>query len=168
MPAANAILFAQWTINTYTVTYDVNGGTGSQTDPNSPYNHGSTVTVLGTGTITRAGYTFAHWNTAANGSGTSYNPSDMFTITGNTVLYAQWLSANANLSSLSLSVGTLSPSFDPSVTSYTASVSNATNSITVTPTSADMSSTIQVRVNGGSYSAVPSGMPSGSLALNVG
>ena len=89
--AANVTLFAQWTINSYTVTYDANGGTGTQTDPNSPYIFGSTVTVLGTGSITRTGYTFANWNTAANGSGTSYNPADTFTLgAANVVLYAQW------------------------------------------------------------------------------
>src|SRR5205085_4966087 len=65
---------------TYTVTYDANGGTGSQTDPDSPYVAGSTVTVLGTGTIARTGYTFSHWNTAANDSGTSYSPADTFTM----------------------------------------------------------------------------------------
>ena len=63
----------------------------SQTDPNSPYNFGSTVTVLGPGTITRTGYTFAHWNTAANDSGTSYNPTETFSIgAANVILYAQW------------------------------------------------------------------------------
>ncbi|MBK8150282.1 MAG: InlB B-repeat-containing protein [Acidobacteria bacterium] len=77
-------------IVTYTVAYDANGGTGSQTDPNSPYASGSTVTVLGTGTIARTGYTFANWNTAANGSGTSYAPSATFSIAANTTLYAQW------------------------------------------------------------------------------
>ena len=40
--------------------------------------------------------------------------------------------------------------------------------MTVTPTAADANATIQVRVNGGSYNTVPSGSPSGSLALNVG
>ena len=168
IPASDSTLFAQWTVNTHTVMYDANGGTGSQVDPNSPYADGSTVTVLGTGTITRSGYVFAHWNTAANGSGISYNPSDTFVITNDVVLYAQWLSSNANLSSLTLSDGTLNPAFDPNVTSYTSSVPNSTNSMTVTPTSQDAASSIQVRVNGGSYSTVPSGMASGPLALNVG
>ena len=92
MPAANVTLFAQWTINSYTVTYDGNGNTGgtAPVDPNSPYTFGSTVTVLGPGTLTKTGYTFSHWNTAANDSGTSYNPGDTFTITANTTLFAQW------------------------------------------------------------------------------
>ena len=88
---ASTTLYAQWAINTYTVTYDANGGTGSQTDPSSPYNYNSTVTVLGVGSITRSGgYTFTGWNTAANASGTAYAVSDTFTIAANTTLYAQW------------------------------------------------------------------------------
>ena len=88
---ADATLYAQWT-PTYTVTYNGNGNTGgiAPTDPSSPYNSGATVTVLGAGTLTRTGYTFTGWNTAANGSGTSYAPAATFTINSNTTLYAQW------------------------------------------------------------------------------
>ncbi len=39
----------------------------------------------------RLGYTFTGWNTAADGSGTSYNPSGQFVIKENTTLYAQWV-----------------------------------------------------------------------------
>jgi len=96
--AANTTLYAIWTINTYPVSYNANGGTGSQTDGSSPYNHNATVTVLGTGSIARTGYTFAHWNTASDGSGTSYNPSDTFSITANTTLYAIWTINNYSVS----------------------------------------------------------------------
>jgi len=76
--------------------------------------------------------------------------------------------ANADLASLTLSDGTLAPAFAAGTTSYTASVPNATSSITVTPTVADALATIEARVNGGSYASVTSGSPSGALALNVG
>ncbi len=72
------------------MTYDNTGGTGSQTDSSSPYNYNSTVTVLGVGTMAKTGYTFAGWNTAANGSGTTYSAGNTFTIAANTTLYAQW------------------------------------------------------------------------------
>ncbi len=78
---------------TYTVTYYGNGNTGGSvpTDGSSPYSGGSTVTVLGnTGSLTRSGYTFNGWNTAANGSGTNYDPDSTFTISGNTEFYARW------------------------------------------------------------------------------
>ena len=77
------------TPTTYTVTYDANGGTGSMTDSNSPYNSGATVTVLGN-SFTREGYTFDSWNTAADGSGTEYASGATFSISTNTTLYAQW------------------------------------------------------------------------------
>lgn len=74
---------------TYTVTYDANGGEGTVTDANSPYEADATVTVLGNG-FTYGCHTFSNWNTAADGSGTNYNPSEIFTISANTTLYAQW------------------------------------------------------------------------------
>ncbi|OKP93860.1 InlB B-repeat-containing protein, partial [Paenibacillus sp. P46E] len=94
MGTANATLYAKWTANpTYTVTYNGNGSTGGAvpTD-NSSYPQGNTVTVLGnTGTLVKTGYTFAGWNTAANGSGTDYAANATFSMgTANATLYAKW------------------------------------------------------------------------------
>jgi uncharacterized repeat protein (TIGR02543 family) len=94
MAAANATLYAQWTVNpTYTVTYNGNGSTGGTvpTDGN-PYEQHETVTILGnTGSLVKTGSTFAGWNTAANGSGTSYAAGATFTMAAaNVTLYAQW------------------------------------------------------------------------------
>ncbi|MFZ4797881.1 MAG: cadherin-like beta sandwich domain-containing protein [Bacteroidia bacterium] len=77
-------------------------------------------------------------------------------------------STNADLSALSISSGTLSPAFAAATIAYTASVTNATTSINVTPTVADVNASIQVRVNSGSYANVASGSPSSALSLNVG
>ena len=167
---ADISVTANFAINTHTLTYNGNGNTGgtAPVDANSPYNHNATVTVLGPGSLVKTGFSFSHWNTAANDSGTSYSPNAMFNITADTTLYAQWASSNADLSNLVLSDGTLNPAFDANITSYTASVPNATSSMTVTPTAADANATIQVRVNGGGYATVASGSPSGPLALNVG
>ena len=60
------------------------------TDSNSPYNSGSTVTVLNN-SFTKTNANFYKWNTAADGTGTDYDPSDTFTITSNVTLYAQWI-----------------------------------------------------------------------------
>jgi uncharacterized repeat protein (TIGR02543 family) len=91
---ANLTLYAKWTINTYTVTYDGNGETSGSVpvDGSSPYNYNSTVTVLGnSGTLAKTGYTFAGWNTAANGTGTSQAAASTFTLgSANVTLYAQW------------------------------------------------------------------------------
>ena len=74
---------------TYTVTYDGNGGTGSVSDPHSPYVSGTTVTVLANA-FTKDGYTFQHWSTATDGTGVDYDPDDTFSISANTTLYAIW------------------------------------------------------------------------------
>lgn len=77
-------------------------------------------------------------------------------------------SDNADLSALDLNGGTLDHTFASATITYSASVANATTSITVTPTRAQANATIEARVNGGAFSPVTSGSPSGSLSLNVG
>lgn len=84
--------------STYTVTYDSNGAdSGTVPTDNNTYDaDNSTVTVLGnTGNLAKAHYTFADWNTKANGTGTAYAAGSTFTISANTTLYAQW-NVNAN------------------------------------------------------------------------
>lgn len=89
---ANTTLYAQWAkVESCTVTYDANGGTGTLTDAKSPYESGSTVKVLSPlGAISSTGHGFIKWNTKADGSGTSYLPGGTFVITEDTTLYAQW------------------------------------------------------------------------------
>lgn len=77
---------------TYTVTYNGNGSTGGSVPSDSTaYLSGAQVTVSGnTGALERTGYSFAGWNTLANGSGTAYAVAATFSIVGSTTLYAQW------------------------------------------------------------------------------
>ncbi len=69
-----------------------------------------------------------------------------------------------DLSGLSLSSGTLSPSFDPAITTYSASVPNTVSSITVTPTSADTGASITVN---SSDASKPIPLVVGSNAITV-
>lgn len=76
---------------TYTVTYDANGSTGGTVPATAKYDKGATVTVAGnTGGLVKTGFDFAGWNTSANGSGTTYQGGNTFTINANTTLYALW------------------------------------------------------------------------------
>ncbi len=50
------------------------------------------ATPLDANTFTRAGYTFDHWNTAANNSGTDYADGATFPFTADATLFAQWKS----------------------------------------------------------------------------
>jgi hypothetical protein len=72
-------------------------------------------------------------------------------------------SSNANLASLVLSSGSLSPAFAEATTSYTDTVPDTTSAITVTSTLADPTATVTVNGN-----AVTSGTASGSIALSAG
>jgi uncharacterized repeat protein (TIGR02543 family) len=77
----------------HSVTYDGNGSTGGSVpiDGNA-YVLGDPVTVsANSGGLVNAGYFFAGWNTAADGSGTSYTGSATFDIgSGDVTLYAMW------------------------------------------------------------------------------
>jgi uncharacterized repeat protein (TIGR02543 family) len=83
---ANITLYAHWSINTYTVTFNVNGGSalgvGQET---RTVNQGAAVGTLPA--PTRTGYTFSGWYTLATG-GTQYTSTS--TVTANITLYAHW------------------------------------------------------------------------------
>jgi uncharacterized repeat protein (TIGR02543 family) len=87
--------------STYTVTYLGNGNTvgAAPVDTNSPYNSGTSVTILGnSGSLSKSGgFVFAGWNTSADGYGTNYVGGDTFNITQNKTLYARWISAGSRL-----------------------------------------------------------------------
>lgn len=81
----NITLYAKWTANTYTVNFVDHDGTtlGTQT---VEYGNDATAPAA----PEREGYTFAGWNTQADGKGTSYAAGAVITITGDVTLYAQW------------------------------------------------------------------------------
>jgi uncharacterized repeat protein (TIGR02543 family) len=83
---ANMTLYAQWTPDYYNVTFDGNLSTsGSMSVEND-----NALSALTANTFTRNGHTFAGWNTAANGSGTSYDDGATFPFASAVTLYAQW------------------------------------------------------------------------------
>jgi hypothetical protein len=77
---------------TYTVSYDGNGSTGGTVPMDGGhYAQGTTVTVAGVGSLVKTTSFFAIWNTAANGSGTSYAGGATFPMgSANVILYARW------------------------------------------------------------------------------
>ncbi len=92
----NLDLFAQWSYDAYAVTYFGNGNSGGNVpvDSSSPRVYNTSVPVLSnTNSLVKTGYTLSSWNTAADGSGTSYSISgtDSLTMSRQAVnLYAQW------------------------------------------------------------------------------
>ncbi len=89
MPIGGGTSNAQWSIRSFNVTFNGNGSDGGSTATQSiVYN---TPTALTSNGYTRTGYTFAGWNTAANGGGTAYANTASYTIgAADVTLYAQW------------------------------------------------------------------------------
>ncbi|RYZ92844.1 MAG: hypothetical protein EOP06_02980 [Proteobacteria bacterium] len=135
---ADTTLFAKWTINTFTVTYDGNGNSGGNapSDSSSPYNYNSTVTALSnSGTLVKTGFTFSGWNTQANGTGTSYAPGSTFSVVANTTLYAKWNVATYSLTYYGNgSTGGTAPSDSSSPYNHNATVTVKSNSGTLVKT----------------------------------
>ena len=147
---------------TYTVTYNANGGSGTMTDPNSPYEPESTVTVLANSFTAPQYKVFSGWNTAANGSGTSYAAGDTFTITGNTTLYAQWVDDGVtryNVHVATVTNGTLTANPTTNVEVGTTVTVTATpaygytlGTITVTNETTNQAVTVNISGNTGTFS----------------
>ena len=95
---ANITLYAQW-YPVYTVTYNGNNETSGVVPIDSlAYLGGSAVTVLeNSGSLENIGYTFAGWDTLADGSGTNYDVSNTFIINANEFLYAKWIISGLDL-----------------------------------------------------------------------
>ena len=90
--SGNTVILTVTGTTTYGVTYNGNGSTsGTPPTDSSGYLSGATVTVPASGTLAKTGYAFSGWNTATTGTGTAYDPAATFTITANTILYAQWI-----------------------------------------------------------------------------
>ncbi len=83
--AVEMTVYAQWSANNYTVTFDANGGNTSTAS--------ATVTYTGTyGTLptpSRTGFGFNGWYTAASGGTVVYDSTTVSTAADHT-LYAQW------------------------------------------------------------------------------
>lgn len=83
---SNSTITAQWTANTYTVTFDANGG-GTPSSTTKTVTYDSTYGTLPT--ISRTNYTFNGWYTAASG-GTKITSTSTVSTAENHTLYAQW------------------------------------------------------------------------------
>ena len=91
IPPNAAKLYYSFITGPFTVTYDINGGTGVvPIDNNSPYIAKTTVTVLSSDNLIKEGFVAAGWNTAPDGSGIPYSPNDTFEIMSDTIFYVFW------------------------------------------------------------------------------
>ena len=158
------------TVNTPSYTISASAGSGGIMSPSGSFTKNASETQTFTA-FPYANYEVNQWlvdGAVVQTGGSYYTLSNIQTSHSVQVTFAFIASTDANLSSLSLSNGMLTPEFSTANTSYTASVSSVTDSITLTPTASNVNASIVVRVNSGIFSSVASGSASSSLALNVG
>ena len=87
----DTILYAKWTVATYTVSYAANGANSGSVPSDQTKTHGEDLTLASnTGNLARTGYTFAGWDTQADGSGTAYAEGSSCTANAGVTLYAKW------------------------------------------------------------------------------
>ena len=81
------VLYARWTSNKYTISYNANGGSNAPSNQSKIENKSIS---LSSSKPTKTGYTFVNWNTKKDGSGTSYSAGATYSNNANVTLYAQW------------------------------------------------------------------------------
>ena len=92
-------LYASWEVIKYRITYNANGGKNA---PDSQIKEYGSLIYLSNSVPTRENYNFTGWWTRADGTGTKYNPGDIYNTNAHLDLYAGWqgdrytVSFNAN------------------------------------------------------------------------
>ena len=84
---ATDTLYAVWKANTYTVSYNANGGSGAPSSQTKTY--GKTLTLSNT-VPTRTNYNFVGWATSSTATTASYQAGGSYTKNSAATLYAVW------------------------------------------------------------------------------
>lgn len=129
---SNQTLYAIWTPNNNTITFNGNGSTGGTT-ANQTLATGATANLNANGYV-RTGYSFGGWATSAAGSAVYADGASYTMGTSSLTLFAVWqttspfISTSGTLSALSTTYGTAS-----SNTTFTISAGNLTNNLIIAP-----------------------------------
>ena len=97
---AATTLYPHWKADTYSVTYNANGGSGAPSAQIKTY--GVNLTLSST-VPTRTNYIFLGWATSSTGA-VAYQPGGSYTANDAVTLYAIWQAAKSTLSTITSSV----------------------------------------------------------------
>ena len=87
MPASDVLLSAVYSVNSYTASFDPNGGSWMSGSPSGSYSYGSTIVLPATSDVRRSGYTLLGWTIG----GVNYAPGDPFVMGATGVsITARW------------------------------------------------------------------------------
>ena len=133
---------AAWTANTYTVTFDANGGTINNGDV-TEYTYGVGATLPTD--VTREGYAFDGWYEQSDFSGSKVTKITA-TDTGDKTYYAKWLSTDAGVASVSVNgvVGNISGNQITVTLPPNSALPDGTDDITITPAAGAVSSNLTI------------------------
>ena len=84
---SSASLYAVWQINTWTVSYNANGGSGAPSSQTKTY--GVNLTLSST-IPTRTNYNFLGWSTSSTATSPQYSAGGVYTANQGATLYAVW------------------------------------------------------------------------------
>lgn len=84
---ATMTLYAVWKVNTWTITYNANGGSGAPGNQTKKYD---TTLTLSSTKPTRQNYTFKGWATSASATTSQYYAGGSYTANAGATLYAVW------------------------------------------------------------------------------
>ena len=196
-PTASETLYAQWAYNTYTITFNANGGTlGTPTTQTKTYgtnltlragctrsnssasnsytvsynaNGGSSTPSAQTNTKYTA-YSFSKWNTQSDGTGTNYNAGGTYSANAAATLYAQWSTSTVQ------NAITLASAITHANSSTLYTITFNANGGSVSPSSATSTATITYAfekwhlnsASGTGYSAGASYTPSANCTMYAG
>ena len=112
----DTVIFAQWTGNTYTITYDAN--TGTVASPSASFAYGNSINLL---TPTKLGYAFQGWYDTTTAGSKIADGGATYSAALSRTLYAQWV-----ITSYTYTYNASGGSVDTSTVTYTYGDSNIT------------------------------------------
>lgn len=142
---------AQWTVHTYTVEFNANGGSGGPSDQTKE--HGTDLT-LSSAVPTRTGYNFLGWGTSASSTTVVYAAGAKYTDNAPVTLYAIWQIAynKPRINGLSVSrcnsAGTESEDGTYAFVEFSWATDEAVTDITIAWASSENSSSVDVAASG--------------------
>lgn len=89
---ASRKLYAVWKVNTYTISYNANGGSGAPKSQTKTYNK---TLILSSTKPTRTNYNFEGWSTSSTATSAKYPAGGSYTDNKAATLYAVWTLAYA-------------------------------------------------------------------------
>lgn len=154
----DTVLYGKLTPNTYTITYDLNGASGTAPTAQTK-KHGQAV-PLSTEVPTREGFTFLGWGTTAKATAASYQPGDMYSVDGTITLYAVW---KENTYTVTLPTG---QGYSISTEQSTTVTHGGNFEFTVTVAREYAQKDPTVTVNGGGTLSTPTRTPNGDQSVS--